>query len=1017
MHTTARPFLIRAARWPAIRLSHDRPRLFPLLQVAAPLQVACAQKCSRFSTSIASREHLPSLRFTDLQEEGAAPTLRDILQVLPHGSVWSTPSDAWIRRLERFLPVALQSSPLNPLTLPGSKDAVYVRRGLLHILTAAQNLNEVDILAHLGLSEQRWDVVAWVVKEVARGHRQFRTLEDDIRTTGMQWPTHYSLNELTENPTQEPTLAPTPNASPNLTRSTQYVSDPRVMDKRLQHAGLGQIWRSMGRLILEASSRPAEESRKIISHVLTMMAHLHHGDIVPAAVYKHVPDQLYMLQQPPMLHMFSSRIMTALSEAAWNAHQISATTAFGDEEQYRQPLFGTQLPGTRYNSQVEALSPEIWLELVLWSCLHGGWIVDGLAVLEIMQKQTGTKGWSLVCWTQALQTSHLDTRSSDSFTWKDLMDVLEGAGPQTHHSPDDHTSIARTISSESVAAYVDALTNEIYTGVGERGISASELVSHLKSLKGLLDKQKLGLGNATWDAVAQRLAESSGVLIERDPTLMLAILELVQPYGIETESNAMPASNEQSSSPPPYFFETSASTLGLFHRILQAHVDLGGVEGTMSSLRALQEYTDRNQKRSIERFFQQLKGKRNSDASLSKETGFFSVDYPAFFPQIPVDVLGSMMDLFTEAGISTSAIQLLQSNDPSGPIIPESFHHEPALAPALIRYATAANNKSMLEKVVSTQSSLNLGRRAVIPRPVLTALLASQIKRHRWDSVHSVLSATTDGGAAKQLGYTKWHPGLACYLASELLRMNGQSGSRSPADSVDQDASTGSSDLSRASEIFRTFLKEGYGRIDARIELVKDGRPEVINSWAMLHSTLGVLASVNSLWASICSPLFPRTGNQPLGLDTSLFNLILQGLVDGYGAHAGRALCQQWCVSTSNLPAQHRRPGGVEKMSPVQPSSVLDTFSGEWSVQVAIPRASDDFLLRFYGRIIPNLTTVRIVLRRVLEDEVDGCLPIPEMLEWVVSILNALGYHGQGAEKEITRIREGVEWRLNLKQK
>lgn len=1011
MHTTARPFLTRAARWPAVRLCSNTLRLSPLLP--AKLQVKYSSpRC--FSTSIASKgEQLPSLRLPDLEEEGYAPTLSDILEWCPL-EVWNAPLNAWRRRLDHFLPADLQNPAFEPLALTTPKDAIYVRRGLLHILTAAQRMDQIDILAHLGLDKQRWDVVAWVVKEVAQGHKQYETLEDDIRTTGIQWPTQNSLDELTEQPFQDPILASVLNTSSDLTRSTEYVSDPRAPDKRLQHAGLGQIWRSMGRLILEASSRPAEESRTITSNILTMMAHLHHGDIVPAAVYKHVPDQLHVLQQPPILHMLSSRIMTALSEAAWNAHQISASAAFGEEEQHRHPLFGTQLPGTRYSTQVEALSPEVWLELVLWSCLHGGWVVDGLAVLETMQRQKGVNEWSLVCWGQALQTSPLDTRSSDLFTWKDLMDVLEGAGPQTHRGPNDHSSIARTISSESVAAYVDALANEIYTGVGERGIPADELVSHLKGLKGLLDKQKLGLGNATWEGIVLRFAESNGVLIQRDPSLMLELLELVQPYGVEVESNAISTNNEQGTAPPPYFFEPSALTLGLFHRVLQAYVDLGGVEGTLSSLHALQEYTDRNQKRSIEHFFQELKGRPNSDPSSFQEAGFFPVDYPAFFPQIPVHVLGNMMDLFTEAGISTSANQLLHSNDLSGPIIPESFHLEPALAPALIRYATAANNKAMLEKVVSTQSSLTKKHKARIPRPILTALLASQISRHRWDSVHSVLSTGAKGGDSRYLAYSEWHPSLACYLASELLRIKGQADSLHQGESIYLAVSTDPPDFFRASDIFRNLLGQQYGKLD-RIELVKDGSSEVVDSQAMLHSTLGVLASVKPAWASFCSPLLARRGNQPLSLDTSLFNIILQGLVDGYGAQKGRQICQQWCVSVPNIPAQRKRPGGVEKMSLVQPSNFLDSTSGDWDVQVPISRGYDG-VLRFYGRIMPNLTTVRIVLRRVLEDELNGKLPGPEMLEWVVSILNGLGYHGKKAEKEITRIREGVEWRLNRMQ-
>jgi hypothetical protein len=996
MHTTARQILLRAARRPADHFRNCTRQL-------SPFKVALGQRCS--STSISSWEQPSSLRLTDLQEEeGNVPSLRLILQAYPIDSLGRGPT--WLRRLEHFLPTGLQRPEFKEVAIGTAKDASYVRRGLFHILIAAQRLEGFDILSHMGLTQKRWDVVTWVVKEVAQGHRQFGALVDDIQASGIQWPTHKTLNSLTEQPFTDPSFLHTQNTSRSLARSTQYVSDPRVPDKRLQHGGVGQIWRTIGNLILEASAKPADESRIIMSHVLTMMAHLHHGDIVPGAVYKHVPHQSYMLQQPPILHMFSSRIMTALSEAAWNAHQLSASTGSDNEKSSREPFFGPQVPGTRYNSQVEALSPEVWLELVLWSCLHGGWVADGAAVLELMQSYTGSNAWSLMCWTQALQTAHLDARSSGTFTWKDLMDVLEGAGPQVHHSPNDHSNIARTVSSESIAAYVDALAGAVYDGVGKRGISAKDVILHLKSLKRLLDQQRLGLGFTTWEAVAQRLAESNGILIEQDPSLMLEVLGMVQPYGVELESNAPPAKDDPESVSTPYFFEASASTLGLFHRVLQAHADQGGVEGALASLRALQEYTDQNQRRSIERFFQELKEKRNSDASSPRGMGFFSVDYPAFFPQIPVDVLGGLLDLFTEAGISSSAIQLLQTDDPPGPIIPESFHLEPALAPALIRYATAANNRSMLEKVVSIQSSLTKRRKTAISQPVLTALLASQIARHRWDSVQSVLSTAVQRGTASsgQFAYTRWHPSLACYFASELLRIKGKS-------DANVDGLVNSDTLTAPFEIFGTLLKEGYGKPNDEIDFVKDGSHEKVQSWAMIHSTVGALSSVDPSWAQFCHHLFPRAGNQPLALDTFHFNVILQGAVDGYGPQIGRNLCEQWCVQVQHLLAKKRLPGGVEKMSSVQPSLVRYHLSKDWSTQVTIPHGSNS-MLRFYGRVMPNLTTVRIILKGVLEEEAGGRTPLPEMLEWTVKMLNGLGYRGDDAAKEISRVRDGVEWRL-----
>jgi hypothetical protein len=1003
MHTIARPILLRAARRPADKLRHLKFQLSSFL--TGNSKVARGQRCS--STSTSSWRQPLSLRFTDLQEEENTPSLRSILQAYPIDGLGRGP--AWIRRLEHFLPTSLRDPAFEEVAIEPAiepeRNPLYVRRGLLQILTAAQKFDGLDILSHLGLKQQRWNVVAWVVKEVAQGHRRFNTLTDDIRATGIQWPEYRSLDELTNKPFSEPSFLPTRKMSFNFSRSTRYVADPRLPDKRLQHSGLGQIWRTMGNLILEASARPADEARTIMSQVLSMMATLHHGDIVPEAVYKHVREQPYTLQQPPILHMFSSRILTALSEAAWNAQQnFSAVTGV---KAPRESFFAPQLPGTRYNSQVEALSPEVWLELVLWSCLHGGWITDGAAVLEKMQSYTGSNAWSLVCWSHALQTAPRDTRSSDTFNWKDLMDILEGAGPQVHHGPNDHSNIARTISSESVAAYVDALSNSIYTGVGERGISAKAVITQLKQLKHMLDQQKLGLGYVTWEAIAQRLADSNGILVQRDPALMLEILELVQPYGTELESNVPATKNAYDYASTPYFFEASASPLGLFHKTLQAHADLGGVEGALTSLRALQKYTDQNQRRSIEHFFQELKEKRDSDTSLFEGVGFFSIDYPAFFPHIPVDVLSSLLDLFTEAGIATSAIQLLQTDDLSGPIIPESLHHEPALAPALVRYATAANDKPMLEKVVSTQSTLTKGRRTAIPQPILTALLASQISRHRWDSVHSVLSIALGGDdpTHQKLAHVRWHPSLACYLASELLRIEGRSGSQRTGTNFKPD------DFYKASDIFKTLLKGGYGRPNVEIEPLKDGGRETVNSWVMLHSVLGVLSSVNPSWASFCLPLHPRAGNQALTLETFHFNIILQGAVDGYGAHSGQKLCEQWCVDLQNLSAERRLSGGVEKMSPVQPRPSGQDLSDNWSVQVQIPRFSDR-TLRFYGRIMPNLTTLRIILRRLFEEKASGQSPPEETLRWIEKMLNGLGYGEHEVVKEILRVTQGVEWRL-----
>ena len=69
-------------------------------------------------------------------------------------------------------------------------------------------------------------------------------------------------------------------------------------------------------------------------------------------------------------------------------------------------------------------------------------------------------------------------------------------------SAQDRARTRKTISSEVVTAFVDGLVNQMRLGVGGRGVDPERLVASIKTLKGLLDANKLSLGSTSWNLVA-----------------------------------------------------------------------------------------------------------------------------------------------------------------------------------------------------------------------------------------------------------------------------------------------------------------------------------------------------------------------------------------------------------------------------------------------------------------------------------------------------------------------------------
>ncbi|KAK8192669.1 hypothetical protein M8818_007841 [Zalaria obscura] len=331
--------------------------------------------------------------------------------------------------------------------------------------------------------------------------------------------------------------------------------------------------------------------------------------------------------------------------------------------------------------------PEVWLELVLWSCIHGGWLDDGASILEdiVMKAETS---WSVVSWREIVPTT-TPAGLETAVNWNEVR-YLMGTTSRSSEFSDraEHVKVTRSVSSEVVTAYVDALMNVFRVGVGTRGVSPGLVLRRLTNLKSLLERNNLSLGTTTWDAIILRFLESGAIDVEAAPGVALTLAFLTAGFGQELSSENSPARDQQSQHLPQYMLDGTAASLGLMHRVLQAYVKAGSTATALRTMRVLQKKTDDDKQRAIRSFFKGMQ--KAADAAGGHKLGEFEspyagVDYPKFDMQLPVTALASLLDLLAETQALDDARSLLHTQDLDGPLIPESLYSDPAIAPALVR--------------------------------------------------------------------------------------------------------------------------------------------------------------------------------------------------------------------------------------------------------------------------------------------------------------------------------------------
>ena len=888
---------------------------------------------------------------------------------IPQGSK-AEDIDERVRALDTCLPLHLRSDDAAP-TEDQTSETLATRRDIALLLIQAKNDASLNLLEYLGVVQKRWDAVSWIVQMIAQpGLPRDIWATSSIMTPLRTESGKLSLDEFTSSSKWR--MDAPPAGQPIDLQQATIDADPRFYDTRLQKGAMGQIWQSLGIMIMRAAEGTSD-AQQVMPHVLSCLATLHHHGIVPESIYREAPDNsMTSLQQPPLLHMLSSKILTALSDAAWDARQVAVNdTERSGRGQYSPWRFGLESPGVRYRATPSQLRPEVWLELVLWSCLHGGWVEEGAALVERITQDEEERDhpWSLVCWRNIIESSNAQQAHTTSFGWRDALDILEGARPEAQPRPsaDDKALVIRTVSSEVIAAYVDAMVGRVYVGVGQRGSRMRFVLDHVKQSKRMLNRQNLGLGFATWDVIVQRFMESGGLQLEQDLDLVQDILQLVDPFGKERELDNQSTSQEVDASQSKYFIGASALPLSLLHRILRARAVSGSIDGTMHALKVLQDFTELNQRRSIEQFFQSLKQQSQVTSTSATrqprfDTGLAAAEYPSFYLQLPVHVLAPFLDVIQDVKDPAFHRWIFESKSATGPIFSSSMYKEQALAPALVRYASATYNQSLLEDVMTYHSHMSRENNAVIPAPMLSALIQTLIQRHKWSSVRTLVDSLMAQSRHEKANISEWIPRSIPFVIREMLRLK-----------PEPQAQEGGEAGQLLVDLVMSCLKFGYQRAGfAKADLI--------------FYNLSLLAAVDRDWGRFVRKMrvLPRRSIPTrVGYEgTAAFNVVLEGVLETRGLAAARDYWKIWCYSPSTLRRQrdkHDRYLVVPRVRP-QEDDIAD-LDDRVTLQLAL-----EYRIDLAGRVRPNFRSLRL-MQRALEVHPDRAIE-----EWLDRYARAMGH-------------------------
>lgn len=830
-------------------------------------------------------------------------------------------ADAWVALLDGALPPHLRD--WSSATLPPNLSAVDVAE----ILLAAQHPScpedqSFDLLFHMGFHQDRWTAVVWLVKSLVDKFPAQHAQSSPLAAVNALWKNVPSLSESTTSPMSldfPPSTTAKRKMSISMSSSLDELTDrPHLVAIResLQHDALGQIWLSLGNMTKACAGGDVRPE------VLEILAYLHHREIMPMSIYQ---SQTHFdkssIQQPPLLSMLSSRILTSLSDAAWRAHEKLVTEeakAKGGEFAAMRP----EVPGSVYRVHVAGLRPEVWMELILWSCIHGGWWSHGADILRSIVKDNS---WKPLSWREYEKSvsSQEDSQSGDWNDWEFVFKTRSASTRDAPSGPEEH--VDRTVSAEVINAYIDVLASHVSETPNRWGVAIEDVVERVHEMRTFLRQPEgpnLSLSSGSWDALAIRLIETASVDAASNSSLLQRIISLSLHFG-----EALTSSSTRDL--PDYVLDGNLALQGLLHRALYGQINAGSVEGALDVLKNIQKRADTDKLRSVQDF---VTSSPLFAHSMNPDSMFTSnlpgIEYPAFSIQIPPPILGSFLELMSDARQWAVGRWLTNDEGMNEAVIDEQLYTDPHVQPAVLRFAAESNNPKLMRQL----RSLSLSDQSY------QAMFDSQVNFRRWVPAERVLKFLPEGA--------EWNVRNLANLTRVM--MYDLSGAASGNKDSGQNLETGK-------WLFGRMLHHRY-----------DTKPWSRAKFSSVRTLLFILAAVRQEWSQFSLSLLKRDFRyEHFTLDTRSFNLMLEGIVASYGSTEGRRLVAMlWPKRARAFADSDIRENGTSSND----NRTQAHSSQTRSARITLPVHNRKQGLTLYGALQPSVQTMLIIFRRALEE-------------------------------------------------
>ncbi|KAI9791289.1 MAG: hypothetical protein M1816_004070 [Peltula sp. TS41687] len=731
--------------------------------------------------------------------------------------------------------------------------------------------------------------------------------------------------------------------------------------RRVQKLSVGEVWRSVGSMILEAADDSGRRSKDIMPYVLQIIAHLHHTNALPSKIYRYTsPVEGTTTQRPPTLHFLSSRILTSLSDAVWRAYETSVAAeaaAVGARDTY----LGHEVPGARYKVKVRELGPEIWMELVLWACLDCGLIEEGASILQELKVRSvlGTR-WFTIPWT-AVQTNPSPKDPHTPYVnWEQVKGRAHrsGAGVEGYSLEPPFIELgSRTISTEVVTAMVDALLSGLSVPDPKDGLSSRQILEKIADLHELLSRDGYSLGTDVVDNMVSRIVDYLRPELRLHSDLIKSIVRITTVVGSVSHSSP-DAGNTASKGPTSNFACHSEAISNVLYSLLHMYAEVGDFRRANLVIQQLETISERAEPPTIESEDVHHEDHKGDDTDPAKTRDINT----AQLSHIRSANIAPYVDLVVQLGELKSGTELLYSSSNSKRLISEDMYSEKSLTPALLRYAGATSDKSLLENLEGRISPPLSGE-------MLRAYLHCQVQLRRWDIVLLLLEYTREDAIAS------WDAEFAFRLARFIINHEQLVTEKVPKGSRQDEPDK---EVKIIQRILTELLRGEYGPPES--QRIASSRAQENYIECIGRMIQDASEEFQSIWRpSKTSWKYLRSADH---IPVRAFNVLLQAVVLKSGSLAGMRMWEVWCqdINTELDGDGHdtfiSRMAGLNWDTIVDDEPVYDFAPGvkraTWRQRMA---AADTPAAQSQppniAKVTPNLATLQIIMRRALHERSD----------------------------------------------